>query len=131
MAFKRPPQHRVDAPIMFVHPTDTAWDYPRIKAEQEKMRESGADPLMHPVARYHGGWTRYDLDAQATLFGEVVRPRDYLDESKQPVMWKLRRLTQPQWYEIHPRWEKAGRNGERAFEAFKLAAIVGVERVEN
>lgn len=131
MLKRRPPQHRVDAPILYVHPSDEAWQRERIEAEQTAMKARGEDPKQHPVARYQGGWTRYDLDAMSTVAGEARTPRDYLDESKQPTMWKLRRLDVAQWYEVHPLWDKAARASEKAFVAFLRAALVGIEKVEN
>lgn len=128
---KRPPQHRVDAPIVYIHPSDSAWQTDRVAAEQAAMKARGEEPKMHPVARYQGGWTRYDLDAQFTLEGKVVTARDYLDEAQQPTMWRLHRLNVAQWYEIHPLWEKAASNGEQPYAAFVRAAMIGVEKVEN
>lgn len=131
MALKRPPNHRIDAPIIFVHDSDSAWDNERVVAEQKRLREAGLDPKMHPVARYQGGFTRYDLSADTVLFGASVTVADYLDDSKQPTKWTLRRLEVGQWYEIHPSWQRAHRNGEKPFAAFIRSAIVGVVKVEN
>lgn len=128
---KRPPQHRIDAPILYVHQSDEAWDHDRIVAEQGEMASRGEDPHQHPVARYLGGFTRYDLDAAATFAGKVTTPREYLDESKQPTYWKLRRLTWDQWYEVLPLWEKAVRDNERPIKAYLRACVMGVERAEN
>lgn len=130
---KRPPQHRVDAPIVYVHPSDEAWDHARVAKEQAAMAAADPpqDPLQHPFARYHGGWTRYDLDAQATVLGAVVTVRDYLDESKQPTMWTLRRLGWEDWYAIQPAVEKAVRAGERPMLPYLKACIAGVAKVEN
>lgn len=124
-----PPAHRADAPIMFVHGDDPAWDRDRVHKEQEALGELAKS---HPVARYMGGWTRYDLDARGTLAdGTITAPRDYIDDSKQPTLWKLRRLSWDQWYEIHPMVEKAWRNNERPYAAYLKACHYGVERVEN
>lgn len=128
---KRPPQHRVDAPIVFVHPVDPAWDRERVAAEQAEMRTAGEDPKNHPYARYHGGWTRYDLDAPATVLGRVTTAREYLDEAQQPTMWYLRRLSGAQWNEIHPLWQKATRASEPATSAFLRACMIGIVKVEN
>lgn len=131
MALKRPPTHRIDAPIQFVHPSDTAWDEPRVLAEQQRMREAELDPTRHPVARYRGGWTRYDLGAEATLFGDVVSIRDYLDDSKQPTIWTLRRLTVSEWYEVHPIWQRETRAGMPPYAAYLRCATIGIRKVEN
>lgn len=125
---KRPPQHRSDAVPIFVHPSDEAWDNDRITAE---LQELGDEAKMHPVARYLGGWTRYDLDAQATVAGRTVTAREYIDESKQPTLWKLRRLSFAEWYEIQPLVEKALRAGERPFSGYLKACICGLANVDN
>lgn len=63
----RPPTHRVDAPIVFIHPADEAWDQDKI-AESEK--EHGEDC---PYLRYVAGKTRYDAsDVQHLLKGDPV-----------------------------------------------------------
>lgn len=125
----RPPQNRSDAPIIFVHEDDPAWDLARVKEEQAALGDHAKN---HPVAQYFGGWTRYDLDAKGTLAdGRVVTAREYLDEAQQPTMWKLRRLTWDQWYEVHPVVEKAWRSGERPFAGYIKACLYGLERVDN
>jgi hypothetical protein len=128
---KRPPQHRVDAPIIFVHPSDGAWDHERVRDEQARMAELGEDPKRHPYAQYQGGWTRYDLGATATVLGQVVCVRDYLDESKQPTFWYLRRLNAAQWYEVQPVWLKAAAGREHPTHAYTKAFFMGLHRVEN
>lgn len=130
MAYVAPPQHRIDAPIVWIHRDDSAWDADRIEADLEKMRAENLDPADHPVLRYHGGWTRYDIDARATLFGETVSARDYLDESKAPTRWHLRRLTSAEWYDVAPLWERAARTGERPIAAYYKCATIGVRKVE-
>lgn len=128
---KRPPQHRVDAPIIFVHPSDGAWDHERVLAEQAEMVKLEQDPKRHPYAQYHGGWTRYDLGATATVLGSVVCVRDYLDESKQPTLWHLRRLTGAQWYEVNPLWVKAATAREQPTHAYIKAFLMGLHKVEH
>lgn len=62
MGLKRPPQHRVDAKPIFVHPDDDAWDEDKIKAECDAMEaKQVGSSVDHPVARYRSGETRYDL----------------------------------------------------------------------
>jgi hypothetical protein len=126
-----PPQHRSDAPIIFVHRSDPAWDNERIKAEQAEMVKREEDPSLHPVARYLGGWGRYDLDAAYTFLGKSATARDYLDEAKAPTMWHLRRHNAREWYEVHPLYEKAVRVGEKPYAAFILACSYALERVDN
>lgn len=127
----QPPQNRVDAPIIFVHRADGAWDNDRIQSEQAEMTKREESPANHPAARYLGGWGRYDLDAQHTFLGRAAPARDYIDESKSPTMWHLRRLTAREWYEVHPAYDKARRNGEEPFAAFILACSYGLEKVEH
>lgn len=128
----RPPQHRIDAPICYVHPKDTAWDHERIERERVEMKKAGLDPDDHPVARYGGGFTRYDLDAEATLFGQTVTVRAYLDEAKQPTIWRLKRLGVHDWYDVEPLWQKGRREGEEIpTRASVYAASIGVIKVEN
>ncbi|MBK8720685.1 MAG: hypothetical protein IPN32_39170 [Deltaproteobacteria bacterium] len=114
-----------------MHPEDEAWDLERVHAEQLAMSARDEDPRMHPVARYQGGWTRYDLDAAGTVDGRVATAREYLDEAKQPTMWKLRRLSWDQWYEVLPLWERAVRDGERPVKAYLRACVIGIEKVES
>ena len=121
-----PPSHRVDAPIVFVHPSDPAWDKERVEAEQAQMDA----PEMHPVARYQNGWGRFDLSAEYTVLGQPHCALDYLDESKQPTRWKLRRLTALEWYEVHPLWQKAIARGELPYDAFLRACAIGLEKAE-
>lgn len=128
---KRPPEHRADAPITYVHPADTAWDRERIKREQEEMRQRGEDPTTHPYARYQGGFTRYDLDAQCTLGDTTVTVRDYLDATKAPTLWHLRRLGFQEWYVVQPLWERDVRKGERPIAAYLQACTLGIKSVEN
>lgn len=126
---KRPPPNRVDAPIVFVHPDDPAWDKERIDAEMEAL---GPRQHEHPIVRYIGGWTRYDLDAQTTYEGKVVTAREYLDETKQPTMWTLRRLTHEEWYEVRPMVDRSYQLGElRQVQAFVRACGYGLKKVDN
>jgi hypothetical protein len=131
MALKRPPQHRADATIIFVPRSDDAWDTPRIEAETAAMKARGEDPKRHPVARYHGGWTRYDLDAQGTVDGRAVTVREYLIESRRPTMFYLRRLDMQAWYEVEPQWESARLRGERPMACYLRCCALGLMKVEN
>ncbi len=70
-----PPQHRADAPIVFVVSNDPAWDHDRfnteIKQGDAKARAS------HPVGMYVRGETRGDLTA---IGGNGCAAEDYLDD---------------------------------------------------
>jgi hypothetical protein len=127
----RPPQHRIDAPILYVHPSDDAWDKPRFESEKEQMRAAGLDPRDHPLELYFGGFTRYDLSAKATVAGEVVTLRSYLDDAKHPTIWKLRRLTVHEWYDVSPIWEQEAIAKRKPTKAYFLAATIGIRQVDN
>jgi hypothetical protein len=127
----RPPQHRIDAPIRFIHPSDTAWDRERWDREKDEMRKAGLDPSDHPVDRYLGGFTRYDPDAEATVNGAVVTVNEYIDDAKQPTVWHLKRLTILQWYDVQPMWERDVRAGQSPKKAYVHAATIGVAKVDN
>ena len=112
-----PATHRIDAPIIYIHPLDDAWDRERIEAERETLRgalatalESSTDPkrraaiacdMRHPVDVYYSGATRYDLDAplklwtSATEKPQPVTARGYL---RGPATeFTLRRLDSARW----------------------------------
>ncbi|MEL6705033.1 MAG: hypothetical protein AAFP15_12205 [Bacteroidota bacterium] len=74
MQFRKPPTHRIDAPIVFVHPGDSAWDTEAI----EKSREEHGEDC--PWSRYCSGATRYDIGPVTHLL------------SGKPVEFHLRRL---------------------------------------
>ena len=131
MALKRPPEHRADAPIVFVHPLDDAWDNDRVREEQEAMEAAGEDPTSHPVAMYHGGFTRFDITANVQFLDKSAAPQDYLDESKRPEKWHLKRLGFQEWYQVQPAWERAVAAGERPWEAYTKACRIGIKRVDR
>jgi len=132
MAMKRPPQHRADAKIVYVHPADESWDDERIRDEQDEMKKRGEKTTDHPVARYLGGWTRYDLDAPATLDGKVVTPREYLDPSKPATEWHLKRLRTEDKYEVDSLIEQDIRAGAlRPRKGYLRACVLGISKVEH
>lgn len=131
MALKRPPQHRADAKIVYIHPQDEAWDRDTIEAEAKRMKEVGESPTQHPWSLYTGGHNRYDLDAEYTVLGEVKRARDYLDESKSPTLWHLKRLSWNEWYDVDAQWQAEIKRGRPPHTAFLKALQVGLESVEN
>ena len=96
----RPPQHAVDAPIVYVHHADDAWSFDQIGEEREKMTAAGEDPDRHPVAVYHSGKSRYDLNASYAVCGEMRSAAMYLDEAKGPWRWKLKRLPFDDFYQV-------------------------------
>lgn len=82
------PRHRIDTPIIAVHPADDAWDSERV---EKSFKEHGEDC---PFYRYHAGQTRYDLGAR----GEHGSANDLL--SGNPVEFHLRRLSTLQLNEV-------------------------------
>ena len=79
MALKRPPQHRVDARPVYIHPEDDAWDHDRIKRECDALEaESDGASQQHPVALYISGTTRGDLKAPASYKGTACTAADYV-----------------------------------------------------
>lgn len=82
MKIRKPPRHRIDAPIVYIHPADEAWDTEAIaKSEEEHGREC-------PWIRYHSGATRFDAtEVQRFLTGS-------------PTEFHLRRLSTLQLIEV-------------------------------
>lgn len=100
------PEHDITGESLYVPDDDSAWDHDRIAAEVADLRKgtpfeqqpfepssfhllgvgkTAHDPAIgHPFVRYQKGRSRFDLDAEGI--------RDYLDESKSPEKWRLRRL---------------------------------------
>ncbi len=113
-----PLQHKIDAIPTYILQNDDAWLSDKIDEEVTKLNKRDADdPLVfpeddespgyvqrinkyrrqlilrfHPVHRFMTGHTRYDLDAENI--------RQYLDMSKQPTMFKFRRLNINEYFEI-------------------------------
>jgi hypothetical protein len=108
----RPPQHRVDAPGVYIVEADEAWDREKIDADKamvkerlevwarqveearkEKLPEPPKPPTMedHPITRYQSGETRYDLNAPLQWDGEEVPVTRYLN-GVPPTRFHLRRL---------------------------------------
>lgn len=125
MALKRP-RHKVDAPILFVPEGDDAWDEAKIAADKAAMEEAGENPDRHPVSVYFSGETRFCLSAPSTVLGEERCAGDYLDESKRPVKFKLKRLPYDQFYEVQGVISKKDWN-----QAAILACEYGLEGIEG
>ena len=94
-----PPEHPVDeTEVDFVPGVDPAWDVERYRAEVAQME----DPDDHPVRRFLGGVARCSVEAEHTFrVGESIRTAaaaDYLDRSKSPVTWRLRRLDELDYF---------------------------------
>lgn len=90
----RPPRHRVDAPIVFVHPADDAWNKEKVAKWEE---EHGDDS---PFARYHSGATRFDLSAKT----EHGSPNEAV--GKGAVEFHLRRLSALELNEVQGLMER-------------------------
>jgi len=74
----RPPQHTPDDEALYISKRDPAWDFEKIEAEREGLREEES----HPLDIWYGGATRYSLEAKITCpaprraatIGEYLRP---------------------------------------------------------
>lgn len=126
MARKLIPQHAPDAAIIYVPEDDDAWDTARLESERARMAAAGESPDLHPVTRYQSGQTRFDIDAPGQVLGQVVTPRQYLDESRRPWRFRLRRLGPQEYDDVQALIEKGD-----ARHAFSLACRVGLDSVEN
>ena len=112
----RPPTHRADAPIVYVHPSDDAWDQDRIKADL-------ADKTDHPLQQYWGGYTRYDLTPAVQA---------YFKPDARPTKFYLRRLKWDEWMRCKGMWERSVVSGDpRPVEAFVEACRLGLVRIDN
>lgn len=125
--------HRVDHVPVFVLLRDSAWDNDRITREERqiehaiKFAEDGdpaepladvqwTDPKDHPIARYHGGVSRYDLRTVEA----------YLLPNERPTKFVLRRLC---WADLrHVRTLIAA--GSKP-DAFHFALRAGLHRVTD
>lgn len=127
MSMKRPPAHRADAPIVFVHPADEAWDHVRVYDEQKKMSSGGLDPKSHPVARYMSGETRYDIEAPGAVGCDQKTPSEYLNGTE--TRWVLKRLSWEDYVRIRPRWDRDIAAGVDPLESYSECCRVGIVSV--
>lgn len=112
----RPPTHRADAPIVFIHPHDDAWDHERIDRDLK-------DAVDHPMQLYFGGHTRYDLTA------EVI---SYLKSGARPTKFFLRRLHWDEWLKCKAMWERSVMARDpRAVDAYVEACRLGLTKIED
>lgn len=126
MARKRPPQHRADAPGVFIPRSDSSFDQDRYDRELAQLEAEGGSRKDHPIERYYSGSTRYDLAAQELLFGQVTTAGSYFRPEENPEKWILRRLDWDQWHRV------MGLIEQGAFgQAQLLAARFGIKGVEN
>ena len=134
MALKqRPPQHRVDASIIWVHPRDEAWDTERIRREKDELEAQKKDESDHPIARYLSGETRFDLDARMTFGDKVVTAREYLRPEEAPTLWYLNRLSAKDAYEAEAQFntEVFGQGNPIPIRTYLWCCLRGVKKVEN
>lgn len=132
MARKRTgPEHDITKEGSYVPALDSAWDRERIDAEVAELRKGtpyesagrvpsdAGDPAReHVYWRYARGATRYDIEAEG-LAG-------YLDMSKDPEIWRIRRLAGS----VRARCERLLRTrAER--DAFALAFVTGAVGIDN
>lgn len=114
MQFRKPPKHRVDAPIVYIHPADEAWDTDAVNASFE---EHGKDC---PHFRYHSGETRFDAsEVQGLLKG-------------QPVEYHLTRLSALQLNEVQSLMERDhAQSGYMYRTAYLQAARYGLAEIKQ
>lgn len=110
------PHHRADAPIVFIHPQDDAWDHDKVAADLKDAED-------HPLQLYWGGHTRYDLTPAVQA---------YLKPDSKPTKFFLRRLKWDEWLECKSAWERAilQRDG-RPVAAYTEACRLGLQKIEN
>lgn len=117
----RPPTHRADAPIVYVHPSDPAWDHERIARELKEY--AAADPVkppsQHPVHRYWDGYTRYDVDAVA----EYLKP--------DATRFYFKRIGVVDWQEIESMKEAQIGAGSKPRRAVLRALSLALTKIEN
>lgn len=122
----KPPQHRADAPGIFIPRGDSSFDQDRYDREIAQLEAEGGSRKDHPIERYYSGATRYDLSAQELLFGQTTTAGSYFRAEDNPEKWILRRLDWDQWHRA------MGLIEQGAFgQAQLLAARFGVKGVEN
>ena len=111
---RKPPAHRIDAPIIFIHSGDEAWDQDAITKSEEEHGESC------PFLRYHRGDTRYDIgDLGPTLKGQAVE-------------FHLRRLSVGQLNEVQDLLEREYSHGSPMTRmAYLQAARYGLTAVKR
>lgn len=115
----RPPTHRADAPIVYVHPKDPAWDRERIDRELKALRDEGKPESQHPVLRYQGGFTRYDVDAIA----------DYLKPDA--TRFYLKRIGVFDWQEVESMREAQVLAGAKPRRAYLRCLALALSKIDN
>lgn len=143
MARRTAPQHDITKEGVYVPGSDLAWDKARIDAEVAELRDGlkpqqvygpkvetwpkipvhEDDPARnHTWWRYVQGATRYDLDAEGV--GE------YLDRTKNPEMWRIRRLSGNDRARVLRMW-RGGLSLHDGFVVAFLAGVVGLDGAEG
>lgn len=114
----RPPQHRIDAPIVFVHHIDDAWDRSKIDRDCTVITGDGVKvlPELNPLAQYRGGFTRYDLNASV---------QEYLRASATPTRFVLRRLAWDEYQACRQQIDSGRRR-----DAYAYACQTGLTKIE-
>ncbi len=119
---KKPPRHRIDAPITFVHPADEAWDQDKVTKSQE---EHGEDC---PFLRYCKGETRFDLSATM----EHGRVDEFFLAEASPIEFRLMRLGVLEYNDVQSTKERELLQGKPiARAAFLMACRFGLKSVEQ
>ena len=115
----RPPTHRADAPIVYVHPSDSAWDHDRIRRELAEYKAAGKPESTHPVMRYRNGHTRFDIEGVNGYLGADA------------TRWYFKRIAALEWQDIEGLHEAQIARGSRPRSAYLRALNLSLLRVEN
>jgi len=132
-----PLTHRINHIPVYVPEADPAWDHDRVLKElrwidgSEEPPEGVVCPWQekedHPVIRYQTGASRYDLSTVS----------EYLDMSKKPTKFVLKRLSMKQFEESNALQERCppGLYGQAEPRRYRvkhgLASVEGMEEVWN
>jgi len=126
-----PLTHRINHIPVYVPAADDAWDQERIDREKgwidgtvdipEGQVVPWEDLEDHPIERYHSGNSRFDLSTVS----------DYLDLSKQPLKFVLRKLPLKQWDEMHGLQERGGYGTYGGAQGRLYAVKHGLDAIEG
>jgi hypothetical protein len=113
--FRRPPKHGADDPIIYIHPSDEAWDE---QAISDTSDDEGVDD--DPFIEYCSGRTRFSpVGVQHLLSGN-------------PVEFHLRRLSAIELTEVASLMERDHAQGSTSYRtAYLQAARYGLTAVKQ
>lgn len=112
-----PVQFKIDSKCVYVSPHDSAWDIDRFEKEEKKSKKKKKElKEYHPLNLYFSGLTRFDI--------EMVK--EYLDMSKNPFIFRFRRLKMEEYETVRSRASLGDADGAR-----RLAVMFALEGMEN